>query len=46
MLKNYMTTITFARSKKPEGDSVGKAHHPPPLRRESGHVNLRQTGTP
>jgi hypothetical protein len=30
MLKNYMTTITFARSKKPEGDSVGKAPHPPP----------------
>jgi hypothetical protein len=24
MMKNYMTTGTFARSKKPKGDSVGR----------------------
>jgi hypothetical protein len=28
MMKNYMTTETFARGKKPEGDSAGKAANP------------------
>jgi hypothetical protein len=28
MMKNYMTTGTFAKGKKPEGDSVGKAAVP------------------
>jgi hypothetical protein len=30
MMKNYMTTGTFARSKKPEGDSAGKVASPFP----------------
>jgi hypothetical protein len=29
-MKNYMTMGTFARSKKPEGDSVGEAAAPFP----------------
>jgi hypothetical protein len=28
MMKNYMTTGTFARGKKPEGDPEGKAKAP------------------
>jgi hypothetical protein len=30
MMKNYMTTGTFAKGKRPEGDSVGKAAVPFP----------------
>jgi hypothetical protein len=30
MMKNYMTTRTFARGKKREGDSVGKVAAPFP----------------
>jgi hypothetical protein len=30
MMKNYMTTGAFAKGKKPEGDSVGKATAPFP----------------
>jgi hypothetical protein len=30
MMKNYMTTGTFARGKKPEDDSTGKASAPFP----------------
>jgi hypothetical protein len=30
MMKNYMTMETFARGKKPEGDSMGKAATPFP----------------
>jgi hypothetical protein len=33
MMKNYMTTGTFARSKKPEGDSTGKATAPFPKKK-------------
>jgi hypothetical protein len=30
MMKNYMTTMTFARGKKSEGDTTGKAATPLP----------------
>jgi hypothetical protein len=30
MMKNYMTTRTFAKAKKPEGDSMGKVAAPFP----------------
>jgi hypothetical protein len=30
MMKNYMTTGTFAKGKKPEGDSTGKVVAPFP----------------
>jgi hypothetical protein len=30
MMKNYMTTETFAKGKKPEGDPAGKAAAPFP----------------
>jgi hypothetical protein len=33
MMKNYMTTKTFARGKKPEGDSAGKAAAPFPIKK-------------
>jgi hypothetical protein len=35
MMKNYMTTRTFARSKKPEGDLVGKVAALSSKRRQS-----------
>jgi hypothetical protein len=35
MMNNYMTTGTFARGKKPEGDLTGKVAAPSPKRRRS-----------